>query len=186
VLALAVAAMVFLTVRFDLWGIRSAFIGAVSSLDPEYVSAIEQKRINARDAADLDRRGAELDEREAGIAEEEERLRALGEELDEREKALASAAPPSTSGSGRPQGGYRTSLGAQETEDMMSLARTYAAMDPVAAAEIMANLYSVNDMAVILYYMTEKRAAPILEAMERELAASVTEVLLAEAGRVFN
>jgi flagellar motility protein MotE (MotC chaperone) len=33
-------------------------------------------------------------------------------------------------------------------------------------------------MAAILYHMADKRVAPILEAMDRQLAAQITEVLL--------
>ncbi|MDR1217143.1 MAG: hypothetical protein LBJ99_00995 [Oscillospiraceae bacterium] len=160
-------AFVFVVIQFNQWGIRTAFIGAVDSLDPQYVALTSFE-------AELDERSAELDAREQGAAEEDERLDALRQELERREGELqvdegdAAVETP----------GYWLRLSPQDMEAMESLAKTYAAMDAVAAAEIMAGLYSVRDMAAILYHMAEKSAAPILEAMDRQLASRVTQELL--------
>ena len=45
-------------------------------------------------------------------------------------------------------------------------------------AEILAELHSLEDAASILYFMTERRAGAILAAMNAELAARITEVLM--------
>lgn len=169
VLLAAIATFVFLALRLDFLGARSVFIGAVDSLDPDYVALAERTRYE-------DARSAELDAREAQLREESDRLDSRGAELDSAKAAFD--AERSAAAERQDEVGYWLGLSPQETEDIKSLGRTYAAMDAAAAAEIMARLYTVNDMAAILYHMAEKRVAPILEAMDRQLAAQITEVLL--------
>jgi flagellar motility protein MotE (MotC chaperone) len=160
-------AFVFVVIQFDQWGIRTSFIGAVDSLDPQY-------RALTRREAELAEKSGALDARELEAAEEDERLAVLRQELERREGELKVEA-----GSGETESsGYWLRLSPQDTEAMESLAKTYAAMDAAAAAEIMAGLYSVRDMAAILYHMAERSAAPILEAMDRQMAARVTQELL--------
>jgi len=51
-------------------------------------------------------------------------------------------------------------------------------MAPEAAAVILAELRDPQNVAVILYYMSERSAAAILSALEPEFAAKITEILL--------
>jgi flagellar motility protein MotE (MotC chaperone) len=169
-LAAAVSAFVFVVIEFDQWGFRTAVIEFVNSFDPEYVDLTERE-------AELAGGVAELETRRLDAAAEDERLEALRLELERREALLEAKEEQGAQESANAPG-YWLGLSPQEIEDMESLAKTYAAMDPVAAAEIMAELYTSNDAAAILYHMAEKSAGPILEAMDRQLAAAVTEALL--------
>ncbi|MDR1589100.1 MAG: hypothetical protein LBS51_02795 [Oscillospiraceae bacterium] len=169
-LAAALAAFVFVVIEFDQWGFRTAIIELVDSLDPEYVDLTRREAALAAGVAELET------QRQDAVAEDE-RLEALRLELERRE-ALLEAREEQTEQNSVGAPGYWLGLSPQEIEDMESLGKTYAAMESAAAAEIMAELYTVNDAAAILYYMAEKNAAPILEAMDRQFAAAVTEALL--------
>jgi flagellar motility protein MotE (MotC chaperone) len=164
------AAFVFVVIEFDQWGFRTAIIELVDSLDPEYVDLTRREAALAAGVAELET------QRQDAVAEDE-RLEALRLELERRE-ALLEAREEQTEQNSVGAPGYWLGLSPQEIEDMESLGKTYAAMESAAAAEIMAELYTVNDAAAILYYMAEKNAAPILEAMDRQFAAAVTEALL--------
>jgi hypothetical protein len=129
VLLAAIATFVFLVLRLDFLGARSAFIGAVDSLDPDYVGLAE--RIRYEDA-----RSAELDAREAQLQEESGRLDSRSAELDRAAADLDAERSAAAERQDEPE--YWLRLSPQETEDIKSLARTYAAMDTAAAAEIMA------------------------------------------------
>lgn len=73
---------------------------------------------------------------------------------------------------------FRRNLTAQEIEDITSLARTYTQMSPEAAAGILSEVNDLQHVATILFFMTERHAGAILAAMEAELAAEITEILL--------
>ncbi|MDR2357756.1 MAG: hypothetical protein LBD92_06735 [Oscillospiraceae bacterium] len=173
-LAAALSAFVFVVVEFDQWGFRTAVIEFVNSFDPDYADLTRREAELAADSA-------ELETRRADALAEDERLEELRLELERREAALEAQEEQSAQeGAGAPDSGYWLGLSPQEIEDMESLAKTYAAMDAVSAAEIMAELYTVYDAAAIFYYMPEKNAAPILEAMDRQLAAAITQALLSK------
>ena len=192
-----VAAFVAEEIVFNLVGTRNyvgdLFVSAAVWLDPEssgisgelnkreetfnqYKAETEtafeekQQEVDAKQA-ELSAREASLDEREAGIASREEQqdrrqetLTAWEKEIDEKEYRLTPA--------------FRRELSDQEVEDMLSLARTYAAMEADTAAVIMAELYNAIDAASILYYMSERNAAAILSVMDVDFAAMVTDILL--------
>lgn len=179
---------VFITMVFlNLFGLRGIMggifteplINAVVWFDPDFTS-IEK---SIRDAGD--RREAALDIREASIAEYEARQKEIFDALNEREGQLdrRSAALDRREQNLEVEAApelpvYERTLTPEEIVNLQSLSRTYANMDAESAAEIMAELYSLEDMATILFYMTERKAAPILEAMNPELAARVTELLI--------
>lgn len=149
---------------YNLFSIRDLFFDTVYSLDPDYRAAEEM-------IADVKKREAELKSREEKLKKDEQRLEMLQQELDERETELDEreiAIIPL----------YLKPLSDDELENMKSISRVYSEMTPEKAAEILASLYSVDDMAAILYYMPEKSSAAILAAMDKELAVEITDVLL--------
>jgi len=155
---------------------------AIVWLNPEFTSI--EERLQARG----DARKAELDEREADIASRtsvlnerdlanesrEQQLNRLSDALDRREQNIEDREEAFS-----PEVPYfRRPLTEDEIADLQALARSYASMDSESAAEIMAELYSLEDAATILYYMADRYAGAILAAMNPELAARITEVLL--------
>lgn len=149
---------------FNLFSLQDMFFDTIYSLDPDYIS-VDVLR------SELDRREAELNEKEEKLLKNEQRLEKLREELnkrkselDERETAIIPL--------------YLRPLNEEELANMKSVGRIYSQMAPEEAAEILASLYSVDDMAAILYYMPEKSSAAILAAMDTALAAEITNVLI--------
>jgi flagellar motility protein MotE (MotC chaperone) len=133
-------------------------------MDPEYVAA-EQLHDQ------LNQRETELEERESKVAKEKERLAELEKKLDDREKELDRKEWESVPI-------YRRPMTDEELEDMKSIGEIYARMQPADAAAILASLYSIDDMAAILYYMSEESSSAILAAMDRTVAAEITDELL--------
>jgi flagellar motility protein MotE (MotC chaperone) len=149
---------------FNLFSLQDMFFDTIYSLDPEY-KAVDELR------AELDRWEAELYEKEEKLLKNEQRLEKLKEELDKRKTELDEreiAIIPL----------YLRPLNEEELTNMKSIGMMYAKMAPEDAAEILASLYSIDDMAAILYYMPEKSSAAILAAMDTALAAQITDVLL--------
>jgi len=166
--------------------VKGPMLSAVVWFDPEYSSVEEELRAkgDAREA-ELSKRGTRLDERESKIAGREEELDARRTLLDTRESQLdrRGAALDKreeqldlTLNNKTPT--YSREMTEQELADMQSLSRVYSQMSPGAAAEILVELDNEQHVAAILYYMGERNAAVILEAMETEFAAKITEVLL--------
>jgi flagellar motility protein MotE (MotC chaperone) len=171
--AIAVAGVVALAVAFavlvaavDLFGLREGAILAVVGLDPEFV-ALETRQ------TELDGRESAITSREADLELAQARLNTELKELELREQELYSAA-----GALVPL--YRQPMSPQDLADMQALAATYQAMSPSSAADILSRLYTTDDVAAILYYMTGKATAAVLSEMEPELAAEITEVLLSK------
>ena len=168
VLIILVAGFVFEEMYFNYLGIRDKFIDAVVQLDPAY--GARQKNLDSREA-ELNKRQAELDTREADITKRETENDKRTVDLDNREKTLKEleALPTAT---------YRPKLTDQEIAKMKSLSLVFAKMDPTSAAAILVSLVQPDDCAEIIYYMSERSAAPILAAMDPKFAATVTELLL--------
>ena len=164
VFIIAAAAFLFLSIRFDIGGVRTKMIEAVNLLDPNYAQRVEILET-------LEQREAELIEREENAVQEEQRLAELEEELflfqDELYSDQADRIPI-----------YRRRMNEKDLADMVSISLTYAKMDPVAAAEIMSSLETVEDMAAVIYYMNESNAAAIMSEMDSSIAAEITVLLL--------
>jgi flagellar motility protein MotE (MotC chaperone) len=160
----AIGLFVFAVTQFDQWGLRTSFIESVNKLDPLYASLASR-------LAAVDLRETAVAAREEEAAAEEARLEEWNAALRQREVDLDGAERDRIPI-------YRAPSSPQEVADLESLGKIYAAMTPERAAEILARLYANEDMAAILYYMSEKSAAPILSAMDSRLAADITEILL--------
>ena len=168
ILVLLVAGFVAEEVYFNWLGTRDMVIDAVIKLDPN---------IRAR--------GARLDAREAALAEKEEAFEARERQVltretqNERRKAeLDRTAAELADRELRATPIYRRQMSEQELEDMVSISRAYSQMQPESAAAILGELDSNEDVAAILFYMTERNAAAILAVMEPEYAARITSILL--------
>lgn len=160
-----VAGFLYASVRYDLWSVRSRFIGMVNRLDPAYVgvqqAAADQLRADqqqlAVDQAKLKSDRENLDAREA--------LLNLREEQVETQEIARTPI-------------HRRLLTDQQREELQSLGKIYNNMEPEAAAEIITELYDVIDMATLLYFMNQAKAADVLTYMDPALAAAITEELL--------
>jgi len=166
--------------------ISDPLISAVVWLDPEFSSVNQQlrNRSNEREekldkrSGELDTREGELNRREEGLQSREEqtgeweiKLDKRSEQLDKREEQLRQAQAPALPA-------YQRELTEQELSDMRSLSRSYAQMDPEAAAAILTALNDTDGVATIIYHMSERNAALILAAMDKNFAAKVTDRLL--------
>ncbi|MCL2046245.1 MAG: hypothetical protein FWG88_07650 [Oscillospiraceae bacterium] len=167
-LVLLVGGFVAEEVYFNWLGTRDMLIDAVLLLDPNVRTRgyrldareaelkekeeafAEKERIISNRELQADRRATELDRRQADLAEREERATPL----------------------------YRRRMSEQDLSDMVSLSRSYSQMTPESAAAILVELDKAEDVAAILFYMSERNAAAILAVMEPEFAAHITSILL--------
>ncbi len=164
VIVLVVIGGLVAAVIFNLFSVQDMFFDTVYSLDPEYIAVGELR-------AELDSWEAELTEKEEKLLKNEQRLEKLKDELDKRRTELDErevAIMPV----------YLRPLDEEELANMKSIGRVYSEMAPKDAAEILSSLYSVDDMAAILFYVPEKSSAAILAAMDTALAAEITDILL--------
>ena len=175
--------------------LKEPFLAAVTWLDPEYTSVYdEMKEKNDKRVKALDEREAALDQREKELNAEADSVRAeletrkteaatreqeLSERtalLDKREAAFkqqqedqALATAPA----------LERELTETEIAYFQSLSRTYSNMSPENAARVLEEIYSPEDAALIIHYMSERGAAAIFDVMDVNLAARLTEILLA-------
>ena len=166
----------FINPELNMLGLRDLLVENVVKLDPAFVSA-EERQVS------LDTYEAETAVREAAVASREAQVDRRRADLDAREAELRDRELKLIPI-------YRRIMTAQEADDMESLSRTYSMMSPEAAAEIFDELYAAKpanrreevaqDIAAILYHMTERSAAAVLSAMDAELAAEITLILLYE------
>ncbi|MDR1117661.1 MAG: hypothetical protein LBL09_05380 [Oscillospiraceae bacterium] len=164
ILIMAAVGFLVLSVNLNLGGVRDKLIDIVCSFDPEYQDyKLLVRSVNSQQE--------KLVERENKAEKEEERLAALKKELEDWRTELDSKDYRRTPI-------YRRLLNQTDIDDMKSLSKTYSLMAPADAAERLAELYEVEDMAAIIYYMSEAGAAAILSAMDAGLAADITQALL--------
>ena len=186
-LVILIAGFIFEEISWNYLGTRDVFLDFVNRIDPEYKETVHLT---------VERNEAALDKREADLEELKVSLDTRKTELDEREQSLKSLEADTNAGFDRRRTQldkletelkaredrltpiYRTPMSEEALADMTSLSKTYSAMTPEAAADILANIYDAQDVAAILYYMSEKSAGAILSVMDAELAAEVTEILI--------
>ena len=164
VLVIAAAVFLYASLRFNLGGVRHKLIERVNTLDPEYVALMHTERMVAGR------------ERQVSLAEEEilRKQQTLDDRtfmLDEREAALRREEAARTPV-------MRAQLTESQIDEMRVLGRIYDNMDAKTAAGILAELYTTQDIAAILYYMNRAKAADVLASFDVRLAAAITEVLL--------
>ena len=189
---LLIGGFVFEEIYWNMLGVRDwtceALISAVSWLDPSTASVRRTQWLRGKeldeleaelDARDIERqsdfaaRKADLDEREDAIVLKEEEIEQRIEAIIQHEQDMLTA---EIEISRTPV--YRRELDEQEQADLESLSATYAAMAPDAAADILMRMYDLSDVAAIVYYMSDKKAAEILSAMDPAYAANLTQLFL--------
>lgn len=153
------AGFVFVVLQFNPFEMRTAVFGFIHNLDPDY------KAVYLLEAS--------VTERETALNTREATLDSLQETLSKREADIVAAESSTTPV-------YRPPVNEDDVIYMQNIGKIYAAMEPGNAANIMVKLYSVEDMAAIIYYMKQSSAAAILELMEPSVAAQITDKLLHE------
>jgi flagellar motility protein MotE (MotC chaperone) len=150
---------------YDFFSIQGIVFEFLHNLDPDYAQNVTIKeRNNVQKEAELEAFEEELNARQTGL---DIRQR----ELDEAEASLESA-------QGNINPIYWPPVNEEDIQFMEDISTTFAAMEPVNAADIMVRLYDVEDMAAIIYYMDEDAAGAILESMSAVTAAQITNALL--------
>ena len=168
ILDILVVGFILEEIYFNSFGTRDIFIDTVMKLDPDY--KMREQTLDTREA-DLNVLQSEMDARERMIASREQQNDRRGVELDGREETIRELEQS-------PVPIYMRILTDQEISDMIALSRSYAVMAPEAAVAILVELGNPDDVAAILYYMSNKNAAAILAAMDPVFAAAITEILL--------
>jgi flagellar motility protein MotE (MotC chaperone) len=132
---------------------------------------------------ELDKKQAELDQRETDLNTRETALK-------EKESALTSTSTTdstSTSSTTTSSTDIQSStdfesmlkaLSDEKLTEIKKLATIYSKMDAAAAATVMEGMYSNDDIALIVYYMTPASAASVLAKMNATLAASITTLVV--------
>ena len=192
-----VGGFVFEEILFNKLGVRDwtrdAFINASIWLDPDTATVQRTQRrrseeldmreadLEARDErrrSELDDRRKELDERKAGLDEREDSLTKMETALEQRSDSLDKREQEMTSLEISKIPIFRRALSDQELADIEALSGTFAAMTPESAADILVRMYDPGNVAVIIYYMSQKNAAAILSVMDPAYAANLTQMLL--------
>ncbi|MDR3311067.1 MAG: hypothetical protein LBS90_06935 [Oscillospiraceae bacterium] len=148
-------------------------VSVAYKLDPE--TADKAETLNKREA-ELDLRQAQLDAYAEKLAKDESNYADKLTELEKWEQEIKNA-----ESSLRPI--FRPPLNEQSVKDMQSVSKTYAAMSPEEAANILTIVMRVRGTdytAAVIYYMKEASAAAILAEMSPSDAATITAVLLEE------
>lgn len=164
ILFLALASAVFIIMKFDFFGARAAFFQFVHNLDPEYQALSDMRQ--------------SLEEWEGNLTQIQEDLYARDQALDDMETGLLAREKELAEQEAGSNPVYRPPVNDEDVAYMKNIGKIYAEMEPKNAADIMAKLYSVEDMAAIIYYMPQTGAASILELMDAKVAAQITDKLL--------
>ena len=187
IIALLLAGSFGAAVYFDVFSARAItsdllkdpLLKVVIWLDPTF-STVDERMRNEAEARDrrlttleekLEERIEELLQRESRADTREQQLDRRAIELNNREEQIIAMYE-------RTVPLYRRDMTIQEREDMETYARTFTQMAPEAAAQILVGTGSVDDVAAILYFMSERNAAAILAAFHPDYASAVTNVWL--------
>ncbi len=130
---------------------------------------------------------AELSERETKVGLKEEELKIKETELSEKEKELI-VKENNLKIFGQSEQAEReydqtfqemiAGLTDEEIAYFKRMSSVYSKMEPAEAASVLVKLYDIQKIAAIIYYMQPSASAPILELMDEETAADITEMIL--------
>jgi flagellar motility protein MotE (MotC chaperone) len=169
ILIALIAAFVFLVAQFNVFGFRDKVFDFLYTLNPTYETVLQYEATIRERESNANARIEEIEVVEAQQAEQAAALDRRRVELDEREAAIKAQ---------RDLPVYRRPLDDQALADMVAISAVYANMDPTEAASVMSKLFTVEDMAAVIYYMDAEKAALIMEQMEDSVAAGITDKLL--------
>lgn len=154
----------YFSVANNLFGGRDYVIEQLNSvliaLDWEYKSLAEKQ--------------VELELREATVLSKEGELEKKEQKLKEKE----AAASVSTGGTLSNFENLITGLTEERKTQIQQISAIYTGMEPQKAADAVAKLSSLEDMALVLYFMKQKSAAEVMAAMTTDTAARITAFML--------
>lgn len=156
----------------DEFGARTTVITLVNRLDPEFVE-LERRIINfnidSREIIEtLEQRERELDQWESELELANSTLVLNRNDLADREHNLRM----------REEMLHPILIRIEENAHIYSLARVYAHMAPLAAAQRLSEIEDRYYAATILFVMEETSKALVLAQMDPDLAARLTEILM--------
>lgn len=163
-LLLAAGTVAYFSVANNLFGGRDYVIeqlnSALIALDWNYKSLAEKQ--------------AELELREAAVLSKEEELEKKEQKLKEKQ----AAASVTTGGSLSNFENLIASLTEERKTQIQQISAIYTGMDSKKAADAVAKLSSLEDMALVLYFMKEKSAAAVMADLTTDTAARITAFML--------
>jgi flagellar motility protein MotE (MotC chaperone) len=169
VLIALIAAFVFLVAQFNLLGFRDKVFDVLYKLNPTYETVLQYEATIRQRETDVNARIAEIEVVEAQQTEQAAALDRRRVELDDMEAGIKQQ---------RDLPVYRRPLDDQALADMVAISAVYANMEPTEAAAVISRLFTIEDMAAVIYYMDAEKAALIMEKMEASVAAGITDKLL--------
>ena len=173
------AGFVFGLIYLNWFGARNMFIDSVNRLDPEYAEA---RREYYMELERIDLYWEEFwemyHEEEYNLSAWRRDLEARAEYLDDREDWLNREELRLLDWEARRTPIHRRDPTSPEHEEMWIVGGIYAAMTPQQAAERLVALYTREDAAAILMFMSQRNAGAILAQIPPPYAARITEILL--------
>lgn len=160
-----VAALAVMIVTKNLFGGRDVILDFLTSKDPSYVTLQEWKNSLEALQEELTSREESLIKKEAVLVEEKAELEAKAEAI-KNEEIISSFEL------------YVESLSDERISQFVQLGTIYSNMDTKQAAAAISEIGSEIDMAIVIYYMKPEYSAGVLDCMDPELAAQITESLL--------
>lgn len=158
---IAAIAVLVLGVMKNLFGIRNSMMNFLGSMDPNY------KTMEAQDAS-LKKREQSVTSREEAAKEQEEALKKKEDELKIREKNVGNGTFAE----------YIAGFSNEHISQLQQLASVYSNMDAKAAAAALSKLGNIEDMAVVINYMKDQNAAALMNNLDADTAAKITEYIL--------
>ena len=154
----------YFSVANNLFGGRDYVIeqlnSALIALDWNYKSLAEKQ--------------VELELRETAVLSKEEELAKKEQKLKDKE----AAASVTTGGSLSNFESLIAGLTEERKTQIQQISAIYTGMEPKKAAEAVAKLSSLEDMALVVYFMKEKSAAELMAALTTDTAARITAFML--------
>ncbi len=127
-----------------------------------------------RDHKSLAARQTELELRETTVSSKEEELEKKEQKLKDKEATTSVTAGGSLSNFES----LITGLTEERKTQIKQISAIYTGMDAKKAADAVAKLSSLEDMALVVYFMKEKSAAEVMAALTTDTAARITAFML--------
>lgn len=171
VLVLGAGTAAYLALTQNLFGGRDKALSFLQSLDPQYQDLAYRQQQLEQQSQTLDAREKELNDQENQLRDDQQALEQAQQEANQQQ-ATASGTAQSALES------YISGLSDDKLTQLKKVGSIYSSMTADQAAKVLPNLGSVNDMAVVLYYMKPAASAQVLNNLDAKLAAQITDVML--------
>lgn len=148
-------------------GILDPVLVAVGMMpSPEELTIEERQSRLERQADELDARAAELDKREEDVERKEKSIRLREEDVQRRESELTSFTAVMESSS------------PEQLDALKKVSKICNQMEAEDAVGIVQNLANADEIALVIYYMTEEKAAQLLTLLPQATAAKVLSLII--------